>query len=113
MFCEKPPARNTKELKKVLAAEKNNPSLKLMYGFNHRYHESVQDALQIIRNGSLGKVINARGIYGKSRIITYNQTEWRTSRELAGGGVLLDQGIHMVDLMRLFLVSLMKLKFYF
>ena len=73
-----------------------------MYGFNHRYHESVQDALEIIRNGTLGEVINARGIYGKSRLITYNQTEWRTSRELAGGGVLLDQGIHMVDLMRLF-----------
>ncbi len=102
VFCEKPPARNTKELQKVLTVEKDNPNLKLMYGFNHRYHESVRDALEIIRGESLGKVINARGIYGKSCLITYNQTEWRTSRELAGGGVLLDQGIHMVDLMRLF-----------
>lgn len=102
VFCEKPPARNTIELQKVLDAERHNPSLKLMYGFNHRYHESVQDALRIIRDGSLGCVINARGIYGKSRLITYNQTQWRTSRKLSGGGVLLDQGIHMVDLMRLF-----------
>jgi len=42
-----------------------------------------------------------RGIYGKSKIISF-QSDWRTRRELAGGGILLDQGIHMVDMMRLF-----------
>jgi predicted dehydrogenase len=73
-----------------------------MYGFNHRYHESVQDALKLIRAGQLGRIINMRGVYGKSKLITFNQPDWRTKREVAGGGVLLDQGIHMVDLMRLF-----------
>jgi predicted dehydrogenase len=43
-----------------------------------------------------------RGMYGKAKLITFNQPDWRTKREVAGGGVLLDQGIHMVDLMRLF-----------
>jgi predicted dehydrogenase len=43
-----------------------------------------------------------RGVYGKSQLITFNQPAWRTKREIAGGGVLLDQGIHMIDLMRLF-----------
>jgi predicted dehydrogenase len=73
-----------------------------MYGFNHRHHESVQEALQLIRSGQLGRIINMRGVYGKSKLITFNQPDWRTRREMAGGGVLLDQGIHMVDLMRLF-----------
>jgi predicted dehydrogenase len=73
-----------------------------MYGFNHRYHESIKDALTIMHSGELGKPINLRGVYGKSKLITFNQPDWRTKREIAGGGVLLDQGIHMVDLMRLF-----------
>mgnify|MGYP000081786112 FL=1 len=58
--------------------------------------------LNIIRSNKLGKVINLRGVYGKSQLITFNQSNWRTKRDVAGGGVLLDQGIHMVDLMRLF-----------
>jgi predicted dehydrogenase len=62
----------------------------------------VQEALRILRSGSLGRVINMRGTYGKSKLITFNQPDWRTKRAIAGGGVLLDQGIHMVDLMRLF-----------
>ena len=49
-----------------------------MYGFNHRYHESVQDAQAIIESGDLGKIINMRGVYGKSKIITFNQPDWRT-----------------------------------
>lgn len=102
VFCEKPPGRNVEDIKKVIEVEKLNPSLKLMYGFNHRYHDSVQDALNIINSGELGKIINLRGVYGKSKLITFNQPNWRTKRDIAGGGVLLDQGIHMVDLMCLF-----------
>lgn len=85
----------------VIAVEKQNPQCRLMYGFNHRYHDSVQDALKIIRSGRFGNIINMRGVYGKSKLITFNQADWRAKREVAGGGVLLDQGIHMVDLMRL------------
>lgn len=102
VFCEKPPGRNVEDVLKVIAHERKHPGLKLMYGFNHRYHESVQDALRILRSGELGRVIHMRGVYGKSKLITFNQPDWRTKREISGGGVLLDQGIHMVDLMRLF-----------
>ena len=102
VFCEKPPGRNVEDIRNVISCEEQHPKLKLMYGFNHRYHESVQDALKIVKSGDLGNVINMRALYGKAKLITFNQPDWRTKRDIAGGGVLLDQGIHMVDLMRLF-----------
>lgn len=104
VFCEKPPGRTVADIVRVREHEQRhrNRNLKLMYGFNHRYHESVQDAFGIISRGELGRIINLRGVYGKSKLITFSQPDWRTRREVAGGGVLLDQGIHMVDLMRLF-----------
>ena len=102
VFCEKPPGRNVGDIERVIACEKKHLGLKLKYGFNHRFHDSVRDALNILHSGELGEVINLRGVYGKSQLITFDQTSWRTQRDLAGGGVLLDQGIHMVDLLRLF-----------
>jgi predicted dehydrogenase len=102
VFCEKPPGRTVEDVTRVIAGERNNPGLKLKYGFNHRYHDSVRKALKVVESGELGGVINLRGLYGKSQLVTFDQTSWRTDRELAGGGVLLDQGIHLVDLLRLF-----------
>lgn len=102
VFCEKPPGRCLEEVSNVLVTHKSRPKQCLMYGFNHRYHESVMDALKLAESGDLGDIINMRGVYGKSQIYTFNQSDWRSNRVLAGGGVLLDQGIHMVDLMRLF-----------
>lgn len=103
VFCEKPPGRDLADIAKVIAAEKRNPRLRLKYGFNHRYHNSVRDALKIVQSGELGPVINLRGVYGKSKFVSFGaHSDWRIRREQAGGGILLDQGIHMVDLMRLF-----------
>ena len=99
-LCEKPPGRNLDDIQRVIACEENTTGLKLKYGFNHRYHDSVAGALDIVASGELGRVINIRGVYGKSVMINF-QSDWRTKREIAGGGILLDQGIHMVDLMRL------------
>jgi predicted dehydrogenase len=101
VFCEKPPGRTLDDIARVIKTEKKNSSLCLKYGFNHRYHHSVRDALSIVQSGELGKVVDLRGVYGKSKIISFDSS-WRTKRELCGGGVLLDQGIHMVDMMRLF-----------
>lgn len=101
VFCEKPPGMNVEEIMRVIEVEKRNPKLKLKYGFNHRYHDSIKEAIRIIKSEELGKIINLRGIYGKSRVIPFSGG-WRSKRELAGGGILLDQGIHMLDLMRLF-----------
>ena len=102
VFCEKPPGRNIAEIAAVREVARQRVDQVLKYGFNHRYHESIQEALKIVHSGELGEVVNLRGIYGKSKLISWGQTTWRTERDLAGGGILLDQGIHMVDLLRLF-----------
>lgn len=98
VFCEKPPARTSEELKKVIEAEKKT-NLVLKYGFNHRYHYSVIEAKKIIDSGSMGKMLWLRGVYGKAGSIDYHKN-WRNYREYSGGGILIDQGIHMLDLMR-------------
>ena len=103
VFCEKPPGRDLADIASVIECQKTRLAQKLKYGFNHRYHDSVRDALEIVKSGELGKVVNLRGVYGKSKLVTFGQNhDWRIFRELAGGGILLDQGIHMVDLLRLF-----------
>ena len=100
VFCEKPPAKNLKELLKVKKYLKN--TIKLKYGFNHRYHGSIKKAKHIIETKKLGKILNIRGLYGKSKIITYSKSEWRSKKKYAGGGILIDQGIHILDLLNLF-----------
>ena len=100
VFCEKPPARTSEELLSVMEIEKKS-DLILKYGFNHRYHYSVMEAKKIIDSGSMGKLLWLRGVYGKAGSIDYDKN-WRNYREYSGGGILIDQGIHMLDLMRYF-----------
>lgn len=109
VFCEKPPGRNVEDVAAVLKVKNMHPECMLKYGFNHRYHYSVQEALRLVRSGELGEIINMRGLYGKSKIVPFDGN-WRSSREYAGGGILLDQGIHLVDLMRLFCGDFVEIK---
>lgn len=99
VFCEKPPGRDLNDILKVREEEKRNPKLKLKYGFNHRYHDSFIEANKVIRSKKFGRIVNIRGVYGKSKIIPFDGG-WRCQREYAGGGILLDQGIHMLDMIR-------------
>lgn len=98
VFCEKPPARTVKELMNV-SAEYLKSNVVLKYGFNHRYHYSVIEAKRMISDGKFGKLISARGVYGKAGSIDYDKN-WRNYKKVSGGGILIDQGIHMLDLLR-------------
>ena len=84
------------------AFEKKNPGTKLMFGFNHRYHPGVMRAKSIVDSGRMGKIIVMRGVYGKSGGKNFSQS-WRNDLKISGGGILLDQGIHMLDLFNYFL----------
>ena len=100
VFCEKPPAMNSGEMSKVLEAEKRSQKI-LKYGFNHRMHYSTIEAKRMIDEGDLGKLLWMRGIYGKAGSIDYHDN-WRNYKNYSGGGILFDQGIHMLDLFRYF-----------
>ena len=96
VFCEKPPAFTAADVQDIMAVERESRKV-LMYGFNHRHHSGVRKMKQVIDSGAYGRVLWMRGRYGKSVDENYLQT-WRADRERAGGGILLDQGIHMLDL---------------
>ena len=96
VFCEKPPAFTSEQVREICTAEKRSGK-KLMYGFNHRHHDAVVKMKTLIDSGTYGKVLWMRGRYGKSVDEAYFDT-WRAKKELAGGGILFDQGIHMLDL---------------
>ena len=97
VFCEKPPSFTADEMKEILNAEEASNGRKLMYGFNHRHHDSVIRMKDIVDSGEYGKILWMRGRYGKSVTEDYFNN-WRAKKEMAGGGILLDQGIHMLDL---------------
>jgi 1,5-anhydro-D-fructose reductase (1,5-anhydro-D-mannitol-forming) len=96
VFCEKPPAFTGADIEEIKIAEKNSKKV-LMYGFNHRHHDSVLHMKKLIDSEEYGKVLWLRGRYGKSVTKDYFN-QWRAKKELAGGGILIDQGIHMLDL---------------
>ncbi len=103
VFCEKPPGRNLDDIKRIMKAERRRPGLKVMFGFNHRHHPAILEAKSIVDAGRMGRIMWLRGVYGKSggKGRDFEQS-WRNDPQISGGGILLDQGIHMLDLFRFF-----------
>jgi 1,5-anhydro-D-fructose reductase (1,5-anhydro-D-mannitol-forming) len=96
VFCEKPPCFTAEDMREIINLEKQSGN-KLMYGFNHRHHDSIIRMKEMIDSKTFGKVLWMRGRYGKSVTNDYFNN-WRAKKELSGGGILIDQGIHMLDL---------------
>lgn len=96
VFCEKPPAFTAAEVTEIRSFEESSGKV-LMYGFNHRHHESILRMKALVESGEFGEVLWMRGRYGKSVDESFAD-HWRANPELSGGGILLDQGIHMLDL---------------
>lgn len=101
VLVEKPAARSTAELKPVMAAAAQH-GVKVHVGFNHRYHRALRKAKHIIDAGELGELMFIRARYGHGARIGYDK-EWRANPALSGGGELIDQGPHLIDLSRWFL----------
>jgi predicted dehydrogenase len=101
VLVEKPGARNAAELQPVMAAAESS-GVCVQIGFNHRYHPAFQKARKIVDSGALGPLYFIRGRYGHGGRLGYER-EWRAVPEISGGGELLDQGVHLIDLARWFL----------
>jgi predicted dehydrogenase len=101
VLVEKPGARNVRELDAVIGSAKRYQRL-VRVGFNHRYHPALIKARELFASGALGEMMFVRGRYGHGGRIGYEK-EWRANPGLSGGGELIDQGVHLIDLARCFL----------
>ncbi len=98
ILIEKPGGRNPQELKGLLELEKETQQVARV-GFNHRFHPALLKAKNMIEEGAIGEIMYLRARYGHGGRIGYDQ-EWRANPEISGGGELLDQGVHLIDLCR-------------
>ena len=101
VLIEKPGARHVDEVRPLLAAAERTGVL-VHVGFNHRYHRAFQQARKIVDSGLLGPLMFLRARYGHGGRVGYDK-EWRATPERSGGGELIDQGVHIIDLARWFL----------
>ena len=100
ILCEKPFGRNVRESKAILAAAKKSGRL-VKVGFDHRFYPHVRRAKEELEKGTIGRLLFIRGRYGHGGRVGLEK-EWRAQKDIAGGGELLDQGTHLIDLCRWF-----------
>ncbi|MBF0280862.1 MAG: Gfo/Idh/MocA family oxidoreductase [SAR324 cluster bacterium] len=96
VLLEKPGARRPGELQ-ALADAAREKNVRVHVGFNHRFHPAMQKAKELLDQGLLGPLYYIRGRYGHGGRLGYEK-EWRANPEISGGGELLDQGAHLIDL---------------
>jgi len=101
VLVEKPAARRAAELEPAIEAARRT-GVAVRVGFNHRYHPALRKAKALVEAGELGELMYLRGRYGHGGRPGYER-EWRANPDLSGGGELIDQGVHLIDLARWFL----------
>ncbi|MDB5332801.1 MAG: iolG 3 [Phycisphaerales bacterium] len=101
VLVEKPAARNAAELEPVVRAARDGGVI-VKVGFNHRFHPALLKAREIIDTGVLGPLMFLRARYGHGGRLGMEK-EWRGDPAISGGGEMLDQGVHLIDLARWFL----------
>ena len=98
VLCEKPLAKTILEAERMTQAAKKYGKV-LACGFNHRFHPAIAESKKIIEAGKIGKLLFGRGIYGYCGR-PGSENEWRTNKKYVSGGILMEQGIHLIDLFR-------------
>jgi predicted dehydrogenase len=107
VLVEKPAGVSVKQIDELMAlAKRRNVCVRV--GFNHRYHPAFIKARGILASGVMGELMFIRGRYGHGGRVGYDR-EWRANPKLSGGGELIDQGIHLIDLAHCFLGDFKKI----
>lgn len=101
VLAEKPGAISVREIEELESTSRKSGAL-YRIGYNHRYHPAFLKAREIFDSGALGPMMFVRGRYGQGGRIGYDK-EWRADPKLSGGGELIDQGVHLIDLAGIFL----------
>jgi len=101
VFCEKPLAITVVEAEDMIRVAQDKKVI-LKYGCNYRYHRAIQQARELLDNGTIGQLNYFRCRHGICGRPCY-EDEWRVKKELSGGGHLIEQGVHIVDLFRWFI----------
>jgi predicted dehydrogenase len=104
VLVEKPAGRRPAEVAPLVAAAKQRRRI-VKVGFNHRFHPAIARAKALADEGQIGSLLFIRGRYGHGGRISYEK-EWRFQPGISGGGELIDQGSHLIDLSRWFLGEL-------
>jgi predicted dehydrogenase len=100
-LVEKPGAISVAEIEDLISLA-NEKKVCVRVGYNHRFHPAVQKARELVNTGVLGPLMFLRGRYGHGGRVGYDR-EWRADPSLSGGGELIDQGVHLIDLAGWFL----------
>jgi predicted dehydrogenase len=101
VLIEKPGALNAGELMGLVEPAKSRNVI-VRIGYNHRFHPGIRKAREIVDTGILGNLMFLRGRYGHGGRKGYDR-EWRADPALSGGGELIDQGVHLIDMASWFL----------
>lgn len=98
VLCEKPLAMTAASARSmVTAAERAGRVLKC--GFNYRYHPAIEQVRAWMADRRLGRLVGLCCFHGTGGRV-HLEREWRTDRARSGGGILMDQGVHVLDLFR-------------
>jgi len=101
VLCEKPMATRIEDAESMADVARRG-SVVLKIGYTLRHHPAIVKARELIASGMVGKPMMVKGCYGHGGRPGYEK-EWRCMPDVAGGGILIDQGVHLIDLSRWFL----------